>query len=827
MAKKIITVFKTHFDIGFTELAQELLKRYSGKMLQDILHTCQNTSDYGDKKYVWTFASWVFLQTLKNATEEDRNAAIELLKNGQLAIHGLPFTLHTEFLGLEELNRVCNFAKSANEEYGVKMPISAKMTDVPGHTFILPTILSNAGIKFMHIGVNAASKPVDLPLFFWWEGPDGSRVLTFYNKGGYGSSLMPPKDWKYPVWLALMQSNDNIGPQSPEIIEQLEKEIHRIDETAVMQVGTMDDFYREIIKCDLSDLPVVKADFADSWIHGVGSYPLQVSKLRRNRTLLCALQTIAALIGEKDLSQHVDEIYENAILFGEHTWGLDVKTTLGYARSYDKYNFTKERETFPAYKRMEESWEEQISRADKAIEITEKLRSHIEKSVVIKDKRYVTVFNPEATEKTAFVELEGYISENCGLTDKGKPVRIINSAGKLYAEVKLGAVETKSFAVTDERKGSDYKLIDEKNALTVKGDEITVSVDKKTGALIKLVENSGEENYIKGNTYEYEVISAEQITQYIRNYTYRFFDWAVNDFGRLSYPFDFQGARFVPELVSVRFDGDAVVCEYKNVDESVKEYGNSDTVRVVYTVLGKSVNVRLTLNNKQASPFVEGGNFIFDFNLENPEYTINKVGSLVNPEKDVAINANNKMYCMENFIDITDGKKSIALISRDAPLFSIGESGVYKFSGVYEKRNDAKIYVNLFNNQWGTNFPQWIEGTLNYEFDLVPHSGGVETVSDVIYSIIEKPLVFKGRILNVTKGDLIVEGGKLMVAFVTDKGVVVRIREDKNRKGKIRLAGRLTKGKVHRANSFGEPQELCGNEFASEPLQIHTLLLGE
>ena len=28
------------------------------------------------------------------------------------------------------------------------------------------------------------------------------------------------------------------------------------------------------------------------------------------------------------------------------------------------------------------------------------------------------------------------------------------------------------------------------------------------------------------------------------------------------------------------------------------------------------------------------------------------------------------------------------------------------------------LYFNLFNNMWGTNFPQWIEGTFTYRFVL-------------------------------------------------------------------------------------------------------------
>lgn len=35
-----------------------------------------------------------------------------------------------------------------------------------------------------------------------------------YSKGGYGTSLLPPEDWPFPVWMALMHTHDNCGPRA-------------------------------------------------------------------------------------------------------------------------------------------------------------------------------------------------------------------------------------------------------------------------------------------------------------------------------------------------------------------------------------------------------------------------------------------------------------------------------------------------------------------------------------------------------------------------------------------------------------------------------------
>ncbi|MCX5685641.1 MAG: hypothetical protein NT049_18440, partial [Planctomycetota bacterium] len=48
--------------------------------------------------------------------------------------------------------------------HGRPLPISGKMTDVPCHSWVWPTLLSHAGIKFLHLGCNGTSAYVRVPL---------------------------------------------------------------------------------------------------------------------------------------------------------------------------------------------------------------------------------------------------------------------------------------------------------------------------------------------------------------------------------------------------------------------------------------------------------------------------------------------------------------------------------------------------------------------------------------------------------------------------------------------------------------------------------------
>jgi hypothetical protein len=72
----------------------------------------------------------------------------EAIKNGNIAPHGLPFTTHTELLDVDTFEYGLSIVDELDLIRG-KKTISAKMTDVPGHTKGLVTLLHKKGIKLL------------------------------------------------------------------------------------------------------------------------------------------------------------------------------------------------------------------------------------------------------------------------------------------------------------------------------------------------------------------------------------------------------------------------------------------------------------------------------------------------------------------------------------------------------------------------------------------------------------------------------------------------------------------------------------------------------
>ena len=650
--KKVILVFKTHFDIGFTKLSREVLDDYAGEMLDRVAETCDATRDMGALNYVWTMPAWP-LKTMRDRADEAHAKKVdELIARNQLAWHALPYTSHYDFCGVEDALWGLKNAKELSERYHLPLKRAAKMTDVPGHGRFLAEMLADAGVRLLHLGCNEFAMPPSLPEIFWWEAPSGKRVLTMYNSG-YGTGLFPPENWRFDTWMALMNTNDNSGPQSAEIVKSDYERLHARFPEAEIVCGTLDDMWNALKNEDLSDLPIVKSDLADTWIHGAASYPRESAQIRRLRARLNRVQRAwLSHPDDPELEKAVARAYDAMALYAEHTWGLDVKTWLGAIPDYEA--FDEYRKTSEKCARMEKSWREQIERAEKATAACEE------------------------AEKRLGIRLPAEFKFEGGETLSGEQTL----SGARYA-LRFSADTGRIHALTDLVRGCE------------------------------LLSERGETSVF---SYRYDRFGADDMTEYLRAYAHRFSDWGIFDNGRINYPECAHAVR-VPEFVSCRRNDRTVQFVYRASEG--ERLGDAETVNLYVTVpeTDAPVRVRVELKGKKATPYIESGALCMPLGAENPAYFINKTGSVLRPETDIARNANHAFYALEHFAAASDDRAMIAIVSHDAPLVSLGENGVHKFRAEYEPHAPEMRFC-LFNNMWGTNFPQWIEGDMAFEFDV-------------------------------------------------------------------------------------------------------------
>jgi len=365
MPLKIHLIFKTHLDVGFTNYAAVVTQQYFSRYIPDALALARRMREQGKaNRFIWTTGSWLIYEYLEKADSAGQRAMEDAIAAGEIAWHALPFTTHSELMDADLFRTGLSLSQRLDKRFG-KQTIAAKFTDVPGHTRGIVPLLAEAGVQFLHIGVNPGSAVPKVPPLFRWQDPSGAEVTVMYESG-YGSAFVLP-DGK--AALAFGHSIDNLGPQNEQEVDGIFAHLRKEFPDAQVEASTLNDFARELQPVR-SALPVVTQEIGDSWIHGAGSDPLKVAQFRE----LLRIRK-AWLIDSPTLKsdQQFDAFQRKLLMIPEHTWGMDEKTFLGDHEAYSAEKFTAARgkENFRSY---EASWAEQRDYIEAALDELGKTR---------------------------------------------------------------------------------------------------------------------------------------------------------------------------------------------------------------------------------------------------------------------------------------------------------------------------------------------------------------------------------------------------------------------------------------------------------------------
>ena len=346
--KRLFVLYKTHLDIGFTDFAKNIEELYLKEYIPNAINTAISLNEGGEKKFVWQTGSWILNKYLKSVSGEELKRAEYAIENDLVSWHALPFTAHTELFTAELLDYAVGISKGLDERYA-KRTIAAKATDVPGMTKAMIKPLVEAGVRFLHVGVNPASCLPDVPPMFRWRNDDGEELIVMYN-GDYGEYTEISDECAVTFRFA----GDNCAPMNADrVLQGLERLRERYPDTRIVP-ATLNDLALEAEKVR-ETLPVVDAEIGDSWIHGVMTDPRKVFSYN-------ALLNYAKSCDEGTRRK----MYESLLMVPEHTWGLDEKITLADTENFEKKRFMEALST-SKFKRFEKSWREQRDYVNAAV----------------------------------------------------------------------------------------------------------------------------------------------------------------------------------------------------------------------------------------------------------------------------------------------------------------------------------------------------------------------------------------------------------------------------------------------------------------------------
>ena len=178
----LLLVPHIHVDVGYSDY-QGKVASIQSRALEEAM---EMTAAHPDFKFS-TDGSWNIEQFMKTYSPAQKQQLITAIQKKQIYVPAEYANLLTGFPTAETLIR--SLYPSANFSREHATPLNyANITDVPSYTWSYASILSAAGIHYLAAGSNNDRGPVLLQgrlnenSPFWWEGPDGKKVLFWYSR---------------------------------------------------------------------------------------------------------------------------------------------------------------------------------------------------------------------------------------------------------------------------------------------------------------------------------------------------------------------------------------------------------------------------------------------------------------------------------------------------------------------------------------------------------------------------------------------------------------------------------------------------------------------
>lgn len=684
--KRVHVIFKTHLDIGFTDLAQHVVDRYMNLFIPQALDLAERLAqEEGNAKFLWTTGSWLIHEYLRTASPDLRARMEEAIRHGRIAWHGLPFTTHTELMDAKLFEFGLSLSRELDRKYG-KTTIAAKMTDVPGHTIGIVPMMARNGIQYLHLGVNPASTKPHVPEVFVWRAADGSELVVNYA-ADYGKPLQVEglEDVLY-----FAHTGDNHGPSDIEAVRDLFVRLQLEYPGAEIIASTLDAFAEKLLA--LKDrLPVIREEIGDSWIHGVSSDPWKIARYRE----LLRLRDKWVSSGALDPGNEAYSLFCNRLmLVPEHTWGLDEKIYLGDYSAYAAADFAAARENENIQEAMFKfSYLQHMAKPDRTFRFFE----------------------------SSWQEQRAYIDQALSAL----PQELANEA--------LAAFE---------RMDPDNNVMDQTSVQLDLNTHYDLGLFRVSfapdGSIRHLADSNGK---VWGNahhrlgTYHYETFSKENYDRFFSEYVVNLkwtHGWADADFGKPGMEYAEprpEHAQYQATAKTVRLekqaDRDVVRIELVVDSEACERYGVPRKLVVMYAFHKREplIDVELHWFDKSACRLPEASWFSFMPLVDNPNmWQMDKLGQRVSPLS-VVKDGNRNMHAVGTGLYYEGADGSCTIRTLDAPVVCPGERRLLQFDNTFAAL-DGGFHFNLHNNVWGTNFKMWLEDDMKFRFQLEFRSFG-------------------------------------------------------------------------------------------------------
>jgi len=746
----------SHHDLGYTDTIENVLRKYC-RIYEDVLQFCDETADWPEEAKFRYMAeeAWSIQHFIQNSSEETLEKLAKYIREGRIEIPALFGNQISGMCGHEELIRLMYPSFRIHRQYGAPIR-SGSITDVPGLSWGLPTVMAGAGVKYFLAGLptyfqwgrndihtfwdeDAILREHGRPDAFYWRGPDGQEVLVYYQ-GSYGCwspyscedvmrELPPMLDgmdrngcpfsvMRYGGYGCGDNTDTNIA------VSHVVREWNSRWAYPQLVVSTSSMFFQELEK-QCSDLRVFSGELPHTdYAVGAISSAKETSINRVTHDKLHSAEkfaTIALLTGvSSSRRDDIDTAYDNMLLYDEHTWGRAYQ--IGHGQDF--------------------AWGEKAQYAYRAASLTDSILSRsvgrLADSVSRRQEgQYIVVFNSLSFRRTDLVNLPQFrAAEPFNLMDvetgEVEPHQVIELdspqapvpyAADRYARGQFDNQELFSLAfVAKDVPPMGYRTYRvapaEKQAAQseVSVDETSmenrffrVTLNPQTGAVKSIYDKELSREMVDGD-------AVHQLNQLIVR-------WVKTGEQESSVRAEIRKGGSGPVYGSLAVSSEAPGCP--QLTQEVILYDRIKRIDFANRVL------------KDSTPAMEVY-FAFPFKVNNPGFRFEGTNSVIEPLRDQFPGSNSNYYSVQHWADVSDGKTGITFSPVDSHLVEFGGLWPCYVSQAHhgvtppgfgadfvtsKSLTKGHLYSYTIDSNFRTNFRATQQGDMLFRYSITTHRG--------------------------------------------------------------------------------------------------------
>ncbi len=714
----LLVVPHVHVDVGYSDYQEKAAEIQSRELdeAMDLIHAHPDFRFSPD-------GYWSVRQYLAGRSEEQQKQLFEMVRDKKIFVPTVEASLLTGFPALETLIRSLYPAFDFNQKSGGDANY-ANITDVPSYSWSYASILSAAGLKYFFSGCDNDNGPILLygrlnersP--FWWEGPDGGRILMWYSWvysqlavlfGGMQGEVVAGRD-SIPVFLQAYTRPDYkadavlvYGTQweNTDLLPgqaSLAADWNKIYAYPHIQYSGFAEAMEQIARQFGNTIPVIRGDGGPYWEYGIASTARSAAIERETEQRALAAEkfsTLSSLVNpvRQPEAEALKRMWNSMVLYDEHTWGADRSVSNPKSQEARDQLAIKESFAGDAKRGMDYVLERGLAAlADSVYDPAGTL----------------LVFNPLSWPRSGMVEMD--LDKGRELVDLAThrtiPYQIL-ATGQSYNHIRFLAPDVpsvgyKAIALKETTLDAPPDPVDRRG--TIENAYYRVVLDAKTGAVKSILDKELKK----------ELVNAASPYRFDQYLYVRGGDQTPN---RLV---EYSSGWPVPEL-SIRGAGGG-----RLVSVSEQPFGTVAHLESSGVSTPHIETEIILFNGQKKIEFVnhvhktevytkEAVYFAFPLAMGHPEFSYETQNGSVDPSRDQLPGAGKEWFSVQHWVAADEDGVTAALVPVDASLVCLGDIVRGTWPAKFSPRSGT-IFSYIMNNYYFTNYAAGQGGDFNFRY---------------------------------------------------------------------------------------------------------------